>query len=1293
MLLPHGHELGTRLIPRRRRPLAGEYNCARFEGRFEAPFYRLSKGMVESRKLPLLTFLALSAGAYSPGGESSPPFESPPSVYRPDLATPEGQTLLSARHPGWRRFLDEHPGRWRAVWNEAAGTPHRISGDEFVISKEAVGPDAAARSILAAWPELFPVREESLHLETVKDLGPFTLVRFRQTFDGLPIIGSRAEVWLTPAGALVRRAILLGSDLIPESALDALSSAPLLGLREGAELAVSASRRRTESPGGFIARESSLAIAPLHVDGRLAPRLVWEIRGPGADGRSLWVYLVAADPEPLGAAGEILGAWDEAARGSVSGAVTGRTSPGLFPDVPWNPPELRSLPNLRVLAGPRSAVTDTGGSFVLEFDGAGPVTLTASLEGPFAKVFDGQSPGLKLTAAGVESGSLVPFEFNAAPEAAATAQVNAFIAVNAAHHFVKSLDPSFTGVDRPIIVRTNLEDECGAFFLPGADGLLGFSRASPGCVNSSYSTVVFHEYGHFVAWQAFGAVPPHLGYNEGAADAFCALLTDQPMIGQSFNGEEGAAGGFIRNLAGPPLLYPQDLLQEAHYAGLIFGGAVWDLRARLAASLGSAAGLDRVRRLYMKSLFLAPRMISPDLVEDFLTLDDDDGVLANGTPNDAEIIAAFGSRGLRPPGELSIEHATQADSASLGPFTIRARVASTFDSIQPIEAVLHHSRDGGVRFTEVPMTLGGDGSFEAAIPEQLPATTVRYFIEARGAGGVRAVFPPGAPEDETIVFAVGESRVVFSDGFDGVNAGWTHGLAQGGGPVNIDDWERGAPRDGRGSPFLSIDANLVDAPAAFSPPNCWGNGLGLPPRNERGYSDRSSNFLLSPPIDCTGRRGIHLRLRRWLTAERSDRAKIFVGDALVYESPSHRDILDTGWRAIDIDIARLADGRAGVRIRFELTTNASVTAGGWTIDDVVLISTGVPPVERPELTALVSSIAFKGGGGPFELRGSGFTTAEDTRLTFASVPATDFQIDSPGLITGRLPAAVAGPVLVALENSGGAASLSNALTYYDLPVLTQIVPEKSPLAGGENVTIFGNYFTEGDVFIGGKSAGPVDPLSSEILVGSIPPGDDIGAVDVVIRSEFGESRFPRAFTYVEEPVLTAVEPSRGPVGGGTSFTLRGRFFPSDAGGVRVEFGGRQALFSVRRRTEIAGVLPAGEGAGPVEVKVATPGGTATLPGGFEYIEGPAPAFLRGDVDLDGSRQITDPIALLDYLFLGGLEPSCHDAADATDDGALDLADAVAILAYLFTGGSPLPPPLAAAGPDPTPDALSCDRGA
>jgi len=73
-------------------------------------------------------------------------------------------------------------------------------------------------------------------------------------------------------------------------------------------------------------------------------------------------------------------------------------------------------------------------------------------------------------------------------------------------------------------------------------------------------------------------------------------------------------------------------------------------------------------------------------------------------------------------------------------------------------------------------------------------------------------------------------------------------------------------------------------------------------------------------------------------------------------------------------------------------------------------------------------------------------------------------------------------------------------------------------------------------------------------------------------------------------------------------------------------------------------------------------------------------------------EITDAILVLGRLFLGEAEVPCLDAADANDDGEVDISDPVAILGYLFTGGTPLPPPQPEPGPDPTGDGLGCAQG-
>ena len=73
----------------------------------------------------------------------------------------------------------------------------------------------------------------------------------------------------------------------------------------------------------------------------------------------------------------------------------------------------------------------------------------------------------------------------------------------------------------------------------------------------------------------------------------------------------------------------------------------------------------------------------------------------------------------------------------------------------------------------------------------------------------------------------------------------------------------------------------------------------------------------------------------------------------------------------------------------------------------------------------------------------------------------------------------------------------------------------------------------------------------------------------------------------------------------------------------------------------------------------------SLKDGALFIDPEGNEFLRGDVNIDGKVSISDPVMLRRYLFIGGNEPLCHDAADANDDGTINLTDVVWILIDLF----------------------------
>jgi len=94
-------------------------------------------------------------------------------------------------------------------------------------------------------------------------------------------------------------------------------------------------------------------------------------------------------------------------------------------------------------------------------------------------------------------------------------------------------------------------------------------------------------------------------------------------------------------------------------------------------------------------------------------------------------------------------------------------------------------------------------------------------------------------------------------------------------------------------------------------------------------------------------------------------------------------------------------------------------------------------------------------------------------------------------------------------------------------------------------------------------------------------------------------------------------------------------------------------------------------------------------GAIAFAGVPGVVFLRADTNESGRVDISDAIATLTFLFLGGPDPACHDRMDANDDGRLDLTDGVFTLEFLFFRGAAPPPPFPAPGRDPSADALSC----
>ena len=79
-------------------------------------------------------------------------------------------------------------------------------------------------------------------------------------------------------------------------------------------------------------------------------------------------------------------------------------------------------------------------------------------------------------------------------------------------------------------------------------------------------------------------------------------------------------------------------------------------------------------------------------------------------------------------------------------------------------------------------------------------------------------------------------------------------------------------------------------------------------------------------------------------------------------------------------------------------------------------------------------------------------------------------------------------------------------------------------------------------------------------------------------------------------------------------------------------------------------------------------------------------YVPGDANGSGARDISDALWTLNYLFLGQGRSDCLSAADINVDAQLDISDPVALLQGLFLGGS-LPEPTCHGEPA---DDLGCD---
>jgi large repetitive protein len=350
----------------------------------------------------------------------------------------------------------------------------------------------------------------------------------------------------------------------------------------------------------------------------------------------------------------------------------------------------------------------------------------------------------------------------------------------------------------------------------------------------------------------------------------------------------------------------------------------------------------------------------------------------------------------------------------------------------------------------------------------------------------------------------------------------------------------------------------------------------------------------------------------------------------------------------------------------------------------------------PTITALSPATGPSAGGTSVVITGTGLTGA--TGVTFGDSTST-FTVDSNTQITATAPAHAAGKVRVKVTTPYGTSANTAAddFTYAAPPAITALNPTSGPTSGGTSVVITGTALTGVTGVTFGDTVATFT-IGSDTQITATAPAHAAGTVPVKVTSPDGASADTAAddFTYVGPPTITGLDPTTGPVAGGTSVVISG----TDLTGVTsVTFGGTAATFTIDSNTRITAIAPAHEagqarveiaganGAGPVDpnapayyfvyvdvpvVTALTPsrgplaGGNTVVITGREFVDVTQVVFgeAKADYTVDSPTQITAvaPSAMhgtvrVEVTALGGVSPD-----DLTDD-----------YTYSFVPGPPVPP--------------------
>jgi cysteine-rich repeat protein len=561
-----------------------------------------------------------------------------------------------------------------------------------------------------------------------------------------------------------------------------------------------------------------------------------------------------------------------------------------------------------------SVATTTTASGAFTFTGANPANIVTSCSGTQVTVVDVTGTNTTTTLSIPAGGAAI---WNVANSELDDAQVSTYVYGTIAAQRALRLDPATSAWLDPFVFYVNEVDPCNAF--SDTDGV-HLAKSAPGCENTGrVADIVFHEFGHSTHAHEIivgvGAYESNL--TEGLADFNAANITEDSGIGRGLDYTDAAQRDI--DPAGYERVYPADISPDPHTTGLIVSGALWDLRKALIAQLDHDPGVAATEKIFVGVMRRAADIPSSYMAA--LIADDDNGDLADGTPNFCAIQRAFGIHGLAPDFvDVVIGEPTLTNFAISVPVTLPPTSACPPRAIVSMH-VLWKIGDGVAN--DLDLAPGTD-AWTGAIPSQPDGTVLSYSIDIALDDGTKIAFPNN-PADPMYQVYIGTPTPIWCETFDS-DPMWTNAGTM------PSDWQWARPN--------------IDGPESGDPTTVYNNtfiyGTNLMLGGSYGAGENITTT--TPTITTSSFQLVHLQYWRWLTVEDAsrDQATTLANGNLVWEnatdSTTHLDHLDREWRFVDIDLTpQISDGT--VNLTWGLASDGLQEYGGWNLDDVCIVGT------------------------------------------------------------------------------------------------------------------------------------------------------------------------------------------------------------------------------------------------------------------------------------------------------------------------------------------------------------------